>query len=154
MKPDHLLWFFGLCAVWVLIDGWRRRALGLGIFYGAASILLAPITIPIYLTRRPLKAGEVREGGVVWNILKNFVVVWTLLILVAALAGLFASGQALQKPMSQAEQAGAGLGIIVGLGLWAAAWFFPVLGALVFGLLLKKNSVVERGPTGPLAPRP
>jgi hypothetical protein len=34
--------------------------------------------------------------------------------------------------------------------LMGALWLFPVIGALVVGLFLKKNSIVERGPTGPL----
>jgi len=36
------------------------------------------------------------------------------------------------------------------MGFLAALWFFPTLGAAVFGFLLKKNSIVETGPTGPL----
>jgi H+/Cl- antiporter ClcA len=79
-------------------------------------------------------------------VLKNFAIVWTILILLGAMAGLYDSGQQLQRPMSEAEKFGSGLGIIAGLGLWGALWFFPVLGALVLGLLLKKSSIVERGP--------
>src|SRR5207253_8138272 len=32
----------------------------------------------------------------------------------------------------------------------AALWFFPTMGAALLGFLMKKNTVVENGPTGPL----
>ena len=51
---------------------------------------------------------------------------------------------------SEAAQAGAGLGMLLGVGVLGAVWFFPTMGAAVLGFLLKKNTVVETGPTGPL----
>jgi hypothetical protein len=51
---------------------------------------------------------------------------------------------------SDAEKAGAGIGIVVGMGILSAVWFLPTAGAALLGFLLKKNSIVEKGPTGPL----
>lgn len=38
----------------------------------------------------------------------------------------------------------------LGMGLLAALWFFPTMGAALLGFLMKKNSIIENGPTGPL----
>jgi hypothetical protein len=59
-------------------------------------------------------------------------------------------GQSTASLDSDAAKAGAGLGILLGMGLLAAVWFVPTLGAAILGFLLKKNSIVETGPTGPL----
>ena len=32
-----------------------------------------------------------------------------------------------------------------------AMWFIPMICALMLGFFLKKSSIVEKGPTGPLA---
>ena len=36
------------------------------------------------------------------------------------------------------------------MAVLGAIWFFPTIGAAVLGFLLKKSTVVETGPTGPL----
>ena len=136
---------YGGLAVWVLVDGLSRHANG--VLWALGTLLLGPIILPIYLAKRPLKMGEVREGGAAWNILKNFALLWTLLMGVVGVVSLVAIGHSTTHLHSSAEQAGAALGTVLGLGFIGALWFFPMLGALVLGLLLKKSSVVERGST-------
>ncbi len=148
------MWYWILdtiLALWILIDSMSRRMRGSSVVWAAGTLLLGPILCPVYFAVRPLKAGEVREGGRGWNVLKNFALLWTLFMAVAAIAGLVNVAQQTRPRTSDAEMAGAAIGTALGLGMIAALWFFPMVGAVVFGFILKKNSIVERGPTGPLA---
>jgi len=147
------MWYlilYGVFAVWVLQDGASRKMGGSVVIWTLGTLLLGPIILPVYLAKRPLKKGEVREGGTAWNVLKNFAVLWTVLMVIAGLSAMMRVGQATSSLDSDAARAGAGLGILLGMGFLAALWFFPTLGAAVLGFLLKKNSIVETGPTGPL----
>lgn len=150
------MWYLALYAVfalWVVIDGQQRKD-GF-ILWGLGTFLLGPIILPIYLARRPLKPGEIREGGRGWNILKNFALFWTILMFVAGIVGLVGASETVATADSEAEQAGAAIGTILGLGLLGATWFFPMVGALVLGLFLKNSSIVERGtPLEEPAPAP
>ena len=114
------------------------------------TVFLGPIILPIYLASRPLKQGEVREGGKGWNILKNFAILWTIVMAIASVAGLMAMTKGTENLTSDAARAGAGIGMALGMGLLAAVWFFPTMGAALLGFLMKKNTVVENGPAGSL----
>jgi len=59
-------------------------------------------------------------------------------------------GKTVSSLDSDAARAGAGLGMLLGMGFLAVAWFLPTCGAALLGFLLKKNSIVETGPTGAL----
>lgn len=147
------MWYLALYAIfalWVLIDGLSRKLSAVAVVWAAGTLLFGPLVLPIYLAKRPLKTGEVREGGTGWNVLKNFAILWTLVMVVAAFSAFMAMGQIAGTMRSDAERAGAGIGMVLGMGFIGAVWFFPVLGATVLGFLLKKNSIVENGPTGPL----
>lgn len=142
------MWYFILSiilAVWIIIDSRGRRANVLG--WAAGTVLLPVIFMPIYFAIRPLKAGETREGGKGWNLLRNFSLLWTLFMAVAAIVALVKTGQHTVTLGSDAERAGAAIGTTLGMGMLGAIWFFPVLGALVLGLFIKKSSMVEQGPT-------
>ena len=51
-----------------------------------------------------------------------------------------------------AYQAGTAIGATLGIGMIFFLWLFVAGGALIFGLMLKKDAI-EAGPTGPLATR-
>lgn len=137
-------------AIWVFIDAQSRRTPP-GV-WAISTFLFGPIVLPLYLAKRPLRAGEIREGGLWWNVLKNFAILWTLTMAVAAVWGIVAVGQQASTTQSDLEAAGTAIGAAIGLGLIGALWFFPFVGAMALGLLLRQPSVVEKGPTGPLAP--
>jgi len=141
--------FYGILAIWVCADALHRKAKAIA--WTVGTLFLGPVVVPVYLAKRPLKAGEVREGGIAWNVLKNFALFWTLLVAVAAVRGMMAVSERTATLQSDAEKIGAAIGTTLGLGFIAAVWFFPVVGAAALGFMLKKSSVVERGPTGPLA---
>lgn len=135
----------GVLALFVAIDAYRRRDQWL--LWGLGTFLLAVIVLPLWYAKRPLMAGERREGGTGWNVLKNFAILWTIVMLIVTAWTTVGMGSVAASARSDAEMAGAGLGMIFGYGMLGALWFFPVLGSLVLGLLIKKSSIVEIGPT-------
>ncbi len=141
---------YGIFALWVAFDSFSRKMAVQAVLWAFGTLVLGPIVLPIYLAKRPLKNGELREGGTGWNILKNFAILWTLVMAVAFVTGLMAMGKLTSSLDSSAARAGAGIGMMLGMSFLAAAWFIPTAGAALLGFLLKKNSIVEKGPTGPL----
>lgn len=146
------MWYFllyAILAVYVLVDAGKRHNSRTG--WPVATLLLGPVVLPVYFAKRHLKKGEVREGGTGWNVLKNFALMWTLTMAVAGVAGMVGASDVVEQAGSDTEQAGAAIGVALGLGVIGFLWFVFVAAALVIGLFLKKSSVVEKGPTGPLA---
>lgn len=146
------MWYFilyAVIAVWVFTDAKKRMNHIVG--WPLATFILGPIVLPVYFAKRNLKADEIREGGTGWNVLKNFALFWTITMVVAGIAGMVSVSDVVQKAGSEAEQAGAAIGATLGLGMIFGLWFIVFVGALVLGLFLKKSSIVEKGPTGPLA---
>ena len=147
------MWYFilfGLLALWVGFDASRRK-LGAAkvILWAIGTLLLGVIVVPIYLAKRSLKANQVREGGLAWNLLKNFALTWTVLMIAISISALGAAAST--NPGSDAEAAGAAIGVGLVFIILAVVWFFPMVGAIVLGFFLKNSAIVERGPTGPLA---
>lgn len=138
-----------IIAIWVFRDSKTRRINGMP--WAVCTAILGPTVVPVYLAKRPLKDGEIREGGMAWNILKNFALFWTLTIFVVGLAAMVGAADAAKSARSDAEKAGAGCGIVAGIGMLILMWFIPMISALILGFFLKKSSVIEKGPTGPLA---
>jgi hypothetical protein len=146
------MWYLGVYAafaIWVLVDSSRRRIGPLAWTLG--TLVLGPIVLPVYFAKRPLRSGETREGGTAWNILRSFALLWTVAMAAAGVSAMVSVSAHTATLQSDAEKAGAAIGTALGLGLIGALWFFPMLGALVLGLILKKSSVLEKGPTGPLS---
>ncbi len=147
------MWYlilYGVFAAWVLFDGMSRKDGGAAVGWTIGTLLLGPLVLPVYLAKRPLKTGEVREGGTAWNVLKNFAILWTILMAVAAFSAVSSMGDYATNLQSDAERAGAGIGMFLGMGLLAVVWLVPTAGAALLGFLLKKNTIIENGPTGPL----
>jgi len=57
---------YGAFALWVLFDGLSRKMTFSAAWWTLGTLFFGPITLPLYLALRPLKAGEVREGGTAW----------------------------------------------------------------------------------------
>jgi antitoxin component YwqK of YwqJK toxin-antitoxin module/ribosomal protein L32 len=142
-----------LHAVWVFFDAHKRRRHTLGEAAGWAlgTLVLWLFVVPLYFAQRHLRAGETREGGDGWNYLKTLAVLWTIVMLAVGAHYILAASEVASTAHTGAAQAGAAIGTILSVGLLAAVWFFPVMGAILLGLVLKKASIVEKGPTGPLA---
>lgn len=141
---------YGVLALWVLFDGLNRKMGASIVLWVVGTVLVGPIILPIYLAVRPLKQGEVREGGKAWNVLKNFAILWTIVMIIVTVAALLNVADVTKGLTSEAQLAGAGLGTLIGMAVLGAVWFFPTMGAAVIGFMVKKNTIVETGPTGPL----
>jgi hypothetical protein len=139
---------FGVISLWVLFDGISRNMKAIAVLWALGTVVLGAIVIPIYVAKRPLKNGEVREGGTPWNLLKNFAILWTIIMIVASIYVLHGVGKATSGLDNDWAMAGAGIGIVVVVGTLGAIWFFPTIGAAILGFFLKKNSVIETGPSG------
>lgn len=147
------MWFFLLWlgfAIWVFFDSKNRR-MNKGALWAVGALFAGVVVLPIYFAKRNLYAGEVREGGTGWNTVKVFALYWTITMFVAGIAGLGSASRAVSDASSSAEQAGAAIGSMLGLGLLIGLWFTVLVGTLVIGLFLKKSSVIENGPTGELS---
>jgi O-antigen/teichoic acid export membrane protein len=141
--------FNGLLLIYLLWDGYNRQVSHLWA-WALGTLLAGVLVLPFYFPHRPLKQGEVRTGGYGWNVLKNFSLLWTLLMAFAAVSGLANVDSQFQQAQTDAEEVGTALGTSLGLGMIGCTWFLPMVGALTLGLFLKKD-VHEEGPTGPLA---
>jgi antitoxin component YwqK of YwqJK toxin-antitoxin module/predicted nucleic acid-binding Zn ribbon protein len=142
-----------LHAVWVFFDAHKRRrhTLRQAAGWALGTLVLWLFVVPLYFAQRHLRAGETREGGDGWNYLKTLALLWTIVMFAVGAHYILAASEVASTAHTSAGQAGAAIGATLGIGLIAAVWFFPVLGALLLGLVLKKTSIVEKGPTGPLA---
>ena len=129
------MWYlilFGMFAAWVLFDGLSRKYGGAAVGWAFGTLFLGPLLVPVYLAKRPLKIGEFRIGGLGWNLLRYFAIVWTVYVIAGVIV------------------VRAAVGSFPGMGFWAKVWFAPTFGAVLLGFLLKKKTVVENGPTGSL----
>jgi hypothetical protein len=136
-----------LAGIWIVIDGTRRGGVALGALWGVLTFLFLPVALPIYLAVRPLKTGEVREGGRAWNVLKNFAATWTVLMAVVFVGAVVGIGAVAEQVPAGLGRAGLAVRSAFGLGMLALIWLVPMIGALLLGFFLR-NSTVERGPDG------
>jgi len=142
-------------AVWVWVDGRRRRcseAPGLAFL----TVFLPILSMPIHFAIRPLRAGEVREGGYSWNVCKNIALAWTACVALVAVwclvSSLVAPASRLDETVTTDTQRLEGaVEVIVGLRVLFWLWLGPVIVITVIGWLLKTPSIIETGPTGALA---
>lgn len=139
-----------LFCLWVFFDA-RKRRMKSPFRWALGCLLLMIVFVPLYFAKRNLFAGEVREGGTGWNVMKSFALFWTLFMIAVAATAIMAVGQVSNELSSDAERVGARLGAALGIGAIVSLWFFGLVAALVIGLFLKKSSIVETGPTGALA---
>jgi len=131
--------------IWVVIDSLKRKKLAWG--YAIFSFLwMWWICLPFYFAGRKLLPGETREGGYGWNVCKFFLLLWSFLLGYCLLGGMVNVSNSLEgKEMGAAESAGAAIGVGLGIGFFFCLWIGVAIPTLVIGLLLKKNSIVEKG---------
>lgn len=140
--------------IWVVIDSLKRKKLAWG--YAIFSFLwMWWICLPFYFAGRKLLPGETREGGYGWNVCKFFLLLWSFLLGYCLLGGMVNVSNSLEgKEMGAAESAGAAIGVGLGIGFFFCLWIGVAIPTLVIGLLLKKNSIVEKGSPDAVAASP
>ena len=132
-------------AVWVGRDASRRQTQTAPFLWGFGVLLVWLLFFPLYLAKRPLKTGEVRSGGRVWNFMKYLAIAvsaYVPIVMVLALSDVAAQATSVEEAVALV-----GIFVLV-MGL---VWVIFAGGVLLIGLILKKSSVIERGPTGTLA---
>jgi hypothetical protein len=147
------MWYIvlsGILALLVLVDA-LKRLVHLPQLWALATFLLAPIVLPVYLARRPLLVDEVRRGGSVWNVLKYFTLFWMIFMLVATLFGLTLDSRhdAIMQGIAQVLKTD--LASPSAFRVILNIWLMPIVGATILGLIFRRWSHVEIGPTGPHA---
>ena len=88
------MWWFLLdfaIGAWVYFDA-KSRKIDQPILWAIGSVFLWIIVVPFYFAKRPLKSGEVREGGTAWNVIKSFAIFWTLLMFIIGVSGMMFVG--------------------------------------------------------------
>ena len=75
-------------AVWVGRDASRRQTQTAPFLWGLGVFLFWLLFFPLYLAKRPLKAGEVRSGGGGWNFMKNLAIAVPVYVPVVVILGL------------------------------------------------------------------
>jgi hypothetical protein len=114
--------------------------------WAIAAALAWPVALPIWLTIRPLRSGELRRGGRASNLLRHFALAWSILwgAHLAVTAGI-----GIVVATSEQDRSGrdSGLSMVVLISLiFAVIWLIPALGALLLGWLLRRPDAVEHGP--------
>jgi hypothetical protein len=109
--------------------------------WSISAAVLGPLVLPVYLARRPLKEGEIREGGFGWQLFKNLALLWTLAIGLIIVKGFMTVAGGAVSIRSEIQLAG----IAVGFGVLVLAWLSILIGIAVIALLLKKSSILEKG---------
>lgn len=130
-------WVLLLMTVAVWLDA-RNRNCKNAILWTVGTFLLPIVVAPLYLAKRPLKEGEIREGGVLWNACRSFALLWTVIFATVLLCG-----------GVDYERLGSGTygGLTQGVFFLIAGgiWFGAIVVALVVGMFGKNNAIVERG---------
>ena len=132
-------------AVWVARDASRRQTQTAPFLWGLGVLLVWILFLPLYLSKRPLKTGEVRSGGGGWNFMKNLAIVVTAyvpIVMVLGLSDVAAQATSVEEAVTL---------VVILVLLMGLVWVIFAGGVLLIGLILKKSSVIERGPTGTLA---
>ena len=133
-------------AVWTFRDAKRRQTHTAPFLWSLGVLFFSAVFFPLYLAKRPLKSSELREGGLGWNFLKYFAIYFTVIMPLATVAVAFES---VAEEATTSEEAVAWVVSTIVMG--AIMWLVVVGIALVLGLILKNDAVIERGPTGSLA---
>lgn len=128
-----------ILSIWVFFDARTRENRSLG--WSLLTLISGPfVALPPYFAYRNLKTGEVRIGGTVWHIIRNYTLSWTAFMVMVIFASLIIS-----VSLGTSEDLGISGYEIFGASI--AAWLFITLCMMVLGLFVKQSNVVERGPS-------
>lgn len=137
--------FLAFCFfVYTILDSKKRGGINWPFTIGNAVPVVGVFVIPFYLAKRPLIDAEVRHGGTGWNVCRYFAIIWTIAMAVGTAVGMAGAGEAMKDINSDAGRAGAAIGAGIGMGMMFCVWLCGAGGAMLVGLMLKNNAVVEQ----------
>lgn len=127
-----------LC-IWLYQDA-QRRHMRSPMAWVVLLVLLGPLALAIYWTRRPLFRGEYRLGGSAWVMVRVFLLgltAWALLFTAVLMVWLSAF-----LPMPIILALFMGMGILLG-----GTWLLVVAGLLFVAWMLRDPQAADIGPT-------
>lgn len=85
MEMPYILLVHAILIIWILIDGHKRKVNVIP--WAIGTIILGPIILPQYITKRPLKANESRGDAKRQDIFTSFAIIWAVLLVVISIWG-------------------------------------------------------------------
>ena len=77
--PIIVVMLYALSAILIFFDARKRK--NRFFVWSILTFIIGPfIVLPFYFAYRNLTAGEVRVGGTVWHIFRNYTLSWTALV--------------------------------------------------------------------------
>ncbi len=98
--------------------------------YLIVSLLLPPLGYALWQAEKPLIKEEKRHGGKDWNVLKWFVISYTVMCVIWAFYEMFIGAKMTSASESDAEKVDAVMGMGLGIMMIMITWFLGVVGAL------------------------
>jgi len=136
--------------IFVAVDAYKRKNKWL--WWSIGVIISWPLVLPLYFSLRNLKEGEVREGGIIWNTIKNYVLVYSTNIFIVILLLLILPQNLgyLSREIFITELAGFNISISFIYYIIFIIWLIPSILFLMIGSFFKDDYSKKEGPTGKL----
>jgi hydrogenase-4 membrane subunit HyfE len=149
----RLVTFIVMIAAGILIAkdaktrGMNHFAWGIGAFF------LWIVVVPLYLiVRKPIGSqllGDTspepkqEEKGLMRNVAKWVLILWSLFCLVGVFVGMANVGSTIEKTSGEMERAGAGIGMGCAMAMWVGIWAAIALPALIIYLVAGKKEPIR-----------
>lgn len=136
--------------LFVAIDGFKRKNSWLLWAFGV--LISWPLILPLYFSFRNLKKGEERHGGIVWNIIRNYILIYSMNIFLVIILLLILPHNLgyLSNEIFIAELVGFTISLSFIYYVIFIVWLIPSLLFLMIGAFFKDDYSKEVGPTGRL----
>lgn len=136
--------------IFVAIDAYKRKNKWL--LWSIGVIISWPLILPLYFSFRNLKEGEIREGGLIWNIIRNYLLVYSTNIFIVILTLLILPQNLgyLSNEIFITEFAGFDITVSFIYYVIFIIWLIPSMLFLMIGSFFKDDYSKKEGPTGNL----
>ncbi|MCF8008768.1 MAG: hypothetical protein K9K32_03285 [Halanaerobiales bacterium] len=136
--------------VFVAIDAYNRK--NKWIFWSLGIIISWPVILPLYFSFRNLKENEKRRGGLIWNIIKNYILVYStnIFVVIIVLLVLPQNLGYLSRKIFITEILGFNIELNFIYYVLFIIWFLPSALFYLIGTFFKDDYLKEEGPTGKL----
>lgn len=136
--------------IFVAIDAFKRK--NRWFLWLLGTLISWPLILPLYFSFRNLKEGEERTGGPVWNIIKNYLLIYSTNIFLVILMLLILPQNMgyLSTEIFITEFAGFEISLSFIYYVIFIVWLIPSLLFLMIGSFFKDDYSKESGPTGRL----
>ncbi|MFO7816021.1 MAG: hypothetical protein R6V14_09905 [Halanaerobiales bacterium] len=136
--------------IFVAIDAYKRK--NKWVWWSIGVIISWPVVLPLYFSFRNLKNGEERKGGIIWIIIKNYILVYStnIFIIILGLLILPQNLGYLSTEVFLTEFAGVDISLSFIYYVIFIVWLIPSVLFLMIGAFFKDDYSKIEGPTGKL----